>query len=447
MQNTRLIALFRTLSNKEIRELRKFLASSFFNKRPEVSYLFEYLVESLTIYKIIPSKKKAFQFVNAQKGSDSAYDDQLIRLWMSFLFKLTEKYLVHRSFFENEVKVKTKLAFIYRSRNLPKHLERNIQEVKLLQEKHPFRNAEFYSDNFQIQLEQYHFLSSNKRMSELNLQKLSDNLDLFYLVQKLRQSCLALAHQTVYKIEYEFGLLDKILQYVEGQDLLKVDAIGLYYFVYQFLTQPTQGIFFQKYKERLVKVTDKFPKEELGDLYILGINFCIKRYNEGNHEYLKDELDLYQAGLQQDLFLKDNMLSRFSYRNVVTLSLVLEEFEWVENFIYEYKNRLAKPYRKSMFSFNLARLEYSRRNYKAALQLLNESSYKDLLLNLAAKTVVLKIYYELDEFDLLDAHILLHFCKKRMEANPYNKNELADLKSEIVATKAIAEKGWLLEQY
>ena len=388
---------------------------------------------------------------------------------MSFLFKLIEKYLVHSALFEDEVKIKTKLTSIYRKRNLPKHQERNLQNIQVLQEKHPLRNAEFYADNFQIQIERYHLLTSNKRMSELNLQKVSDNLDIFYLSQKLRQSCLSLAHQAVYKTEYQFGLLDEILSYVVKQDLLKIDAIGIYYYVYKILTQPNEKIYFQEYKKRIVNVTENFPKEELGDLYIWGINFCIKRYNEGNHAYLKDEFELYQEGLKQDLFLKDNQLSRFSYRNIVTLALVLEEFEWVEQFINKFKKFLAKPFRKSMYSFNLARLEFSRKNYKAALQLLETSSYKDLLLNLAAKTVVLKIYYELDEFDLLDAHLeamrifirrknimgyhqdnylnLLHFCKKRMEANPYDKKELATLKQEIEATKAVAEKGWLLKQF
>ena len=468
MENTRLIALINTLTNKESREIRKFLHSPFFNNRIEVSLLFDYLTECLFLHKVSPSKSQAFRRILSKQNKTADYDDQQMRLWMSFLLKLIEKYLVQMAFFNDDIKVKTKLAEIYRERNLPKHQERSLRELTALQENQIFRNAEFYSNDFQIQSEQYRLASVNNRMGELNLQKMSDNLDIAYLSQKLRQSCFSFSHQTVYKTEYRFGLLEEIIHYIEQQNLLDVPAIAVYYYGYQTLSKPDETAFFQAFKKAIVTDGEKFPKEEQGDIYLLAINFCIKRYNEGNRQYLKDEFELYQKGMEQGLFLKNEKLSRFTYRNVVTVGLVLEEFIWIENFITAYKNKLDKPYRESMYSFNLARLEYSRKNYTSALLLLQKSLYKDLLLNLAAKTVVLKIYYELDEFDKLDAHLeamrtfirrkkvigyhqenylnLIHFTKKLMERNPYDKEELKNLREEMVSTKAVAEKEWLLER-
>jgi len=465
MQNSRLIALLETLSNKETREIRNFLASPFFNKRIEVAQLFDYLSDCLHLHQHIPEKRSAYRHL---KGKQADYDDQQMRLWMSFLLKTVEKYLVHKAVFEDEVKTKTKLAEIYRLRNLPKHLDRSLRELETLQNKQSFRNATFYSNDFQIQVEQYRFTSANRRMSELNLQKMLDNLDIAYLSQKLRQSCLAISHQAVYNTQYHFGLSEEIINYVEQQDLLKIPAIAIYYYVFQTLSKPDESKYFRSFKTEVVKHGAQFPAEELGDIYILAINFCIKKYNEGDKQFLQDEFELYQEGLKQNLFLKNNILSRFTYRNVVTVGLVLEEFQWLESFISDYRNKLDKAYQESMFSFNLARLEYSRKNYKAALHLLQKSLYKDLLLNLAAKTVILKIFYELDEFDLLDAHLqamrtfirrkniigyhqenylnLIQFTKKLIEANPYEKEGIQQIKKEIEATKSIAEKGWLLQQ-
>ncbi len=465
MQNSRLIALLNTLNNKEIKEIKNFLASPFFNKREEVARLFDYLTENITLHQHIPSKESAFRFL---AGKQASYDDQQTRLWMSFLLKAVEKYLVHSALFEDEVKTKTKLSEIYRVRKLPKHLEKNLRELEVLQTKQTFQNAEFYTDDFQIQLEQYRFTSANRRMSELNLQKMSDNLDIAYLSQKLRQSCLAISHQTVYKTEYQFGLLDEIINYIEEQKLFDIPAVGVYYYVFKTLSQPDEGKYFKAFRATIAAHGKKFPKEELGDLYILSINFCIRRYNEGDRKFLKDEFELYREGLKQDLFLANNRLSRFTYRNVVTVGLVLEEFQWVENFITKFKSKLDKLYQESMYSFCLARLEYSRKNYKLALQLLQKSPYKDLLLNLAAKTVMLKIFYELDEFDTLDAHLeamrtfirrkkimgyhqenylnLIQLTKKLMERNPYEKEQTVVLQNEIENLKSVAEKEWLLRQ-
>lgn len=465
MNNSRLIGLLNTLNNKEIKEIKLFLQSPFFNKRSEVTRLFGFLTENLTLHNHVPSKKSAFRFL---VGKEADYDDQQIRLWMSFLLKAVEKYLVHVALFEDEVKVKTKLAETYRIRNLPKHLERNLRELEKLQTKQHFRNASFYNNDFQIQLEQYRFRSTNRRMSDLNLQKMSDNLDIAYLSQKLRQSCLAISHQNVYKTEYEFGLLEEIINYIEENNLTDIPAVAVYYYVFQTLSKPGEGKYFKAFRETIIEHGEKFPAEELGDLYILAINFCIKKYNEGDRKFLKDEFEIYQDGLQRNLFLTNNVLSRFTYRNVVTLGLVLEEFQWVEKFIVDYKTKLDKPYQESMFSFCQARLEYSRKNYTAALRLFQKAPYKDLLLNLAAKTGMLKIFYELDEFNLLDAHLeamrtfirrkkiigyhqenylnLIYLTKKLMERNPYNKEESVHLKIEIEKTKAVAEKEWLLKQ-
>ena len=41
---------------------------------------------------------------------------------------------------------------------------------------------------------------------------------------------------------------------------------------------------------------------------------------------------------------------------------------------------------------------------------------------------------------------LIQFTKKLMESNPYDKKEITTIKKEIEATKAIAEKDWLLGQ-
>ncbi|MEM9824543.1 MAG: hypothetical protein AAF985_25880 [Bacteroidota bacterium] len=464
MEKTRLILLFQTLTNKEVKELGDFLSSPFFNKRQEVRRLFDYLVETLNIYPSTPSKEKAFIFVTGNRDL-SDYDDQQVRLWMSFLFKNIEQYLVYKSFVQEKVKVQGQLAKVYRERRLPQHQERVLKKLQGLQDQRVIRNAEFFADDFQVQLERYQFISANQRIGELNLQQISDNLDTAYLAQKLKQSCLLLAHQAVYKTQYRYGLIDEVLRYVEQQNLLGLPAIAAY--CYQTLTQSGADDYFPSFKKTIIEQGKRFPKDERGDLYILAINFCIKRYNAGNSAYLKDEFELYREGLEQGLFLQNQILSRFTYWNVVTLALVMKAYDWVEVFIQEYKSALDKSFRESMFSINLARLEYSRKNYKTALQLLQKSEYKDLLLNLAAKTVMLKVYFELEEFDLLDAHLgamrtfirrkkmigyhqenyvnLIQFTRKLMECNPYDRKEKEQLRREIEQTKVVAEKGWLLE--
>jgi hypothetical protein len=66
---------------------------------------------------------------------------------------------------------------------------------------------------------------------------------------------------------------------------------------------------------------------------------------------------------------------------------------------------LEKKYRESLFGFNLARLEYAYQNYSYVLELLQKVNYRDILLNLSAKTLLLKTYFALGEEQMLLSHL------------------------------------------
>jgi tetratricopeptide (TPR) repeat protein len=150
----------------------------------------------------------------------------------------------------------------------------------------------------------------------------------------------------------------------------------------------------------------------------------------------------------------------------VAAGLQAGEPDWVNEFIHHYKNALERPYRESSFSFNLARLEYARRRYDAVLELLQKANYHDPLLNLAAKTLLLKTWYELGEYDLLQSHLdamrnyirrkrvigyhktnylnIVKYTEKLLKINLLNPKETAELKAGIHNEEILTEREWLL---
>ena len=116
-------------------------------------------------------------------------------------------------------------------------------------------------------------------------------------------------------------------------------------------------------------------------------------------------LALYKTGLSNGYLFENGILRRFTYYNIVAAGLQSNELEWVRYFIHEYKNRLEKKYRESLFGFNLARLEYAHQNYGYVLDLLQKVNYRDILLNLSSKTLLLKTYLALGEEQMLRSHL------------------------------------------
>ncbi len=464
MENTRLLKLLRTLSKTEMQGLKKFVRTPFFNQRSEVPALLDWLSVSLKTGRPVSDKSAAYGQVFAK----ATYDDHRIRMAMSFLYQLTGQFLVVQSFLENQVLYRKQLAAVFRSRNLPEQAEKVCEEANVLQQQLPLRNADFLEEKYQILLEKHRFQVDIQRVDQKDLQELSDHLDHAFLARKLWQACVMLSHQNVSNATYQFGLLEAALAHTEQSGALEIPAVAIYYHCYQALVHPAESIHFQRFRQLLTQCGQQFPAEELRDLYILAINFCIRQYNAGNQEYLPEQFNLYKEGLDRKYFLSDGTISRYTYQNAATIGLVMHELEWVESFIHQYQPMLKEEQREGLFSFNLARLEYRRRNLGKALQLLQKAEYKDLLLNLAAKILQLKIFYELEEFDLLASHLqairtfirrkkvmgyhrenymnTVHFTQKLLEANLFDKNIRADLRREIEETKAVAEKEWLLEQ-
>ena len=462
MQESRLLKLLSTLSKDELKGLRGFIRSPFANKRREVVALFDILEKPLRSGKTIPDK----QVVYRQVFPGAAYDDHRIRMAMSFLFQATGQFLAVREFMEDKPLFQRRLSGIFRQRQLPDLFIKTWEEAGKQQAQQPGRNADFFEGQYQLSLEKYRFDVDNQSADRIDFQDLSDQLDRAFLARKLWQACFMLSHQTVRHTHYDFGLLNNAVSYLEKTGYLDVPAISVYYYCWRSLIRPGEKTHFQHFKKLLMQNGDLFPGAELRDLYLLAINFCIRRYNEGSQDYLPEQFELYREGFSKGYFISDGALSRYTYQNAATIGLVLRELEWVERFVHEYRPYLREEYREGLFSFNLARLEYQRRELGKALLLLQKAEYKDLLLNLAAKTLQLKIFYELQEFDTLESHLqairtfirrkkvmgyhrenylnTVHFTQKILESRLFDKKERAALRREISETGALAEKEWLL---
>jgi hypothetical protein len=276
-----------------------------------------------------------------------------------------------------------------------------------------------------------------------------------------------LSHQVVFKREYDFGLLEKIMEYLDNNTILETPAIMTYYYCYKVLKDKKEEDFLA-FKDIISKNNKLFPATEAKDLYLFALNFCIKKLNELDENYARIGLKLYQEMIDNNLLIENHIISRFAFRNIVSMGIFIKEFDWVERFIKEYTPFLEINYRESMPNLSLGRLHYERGELDKAMGLLQRADYTDLLLSLSAKTILMKIYYELDEFDLLSAHLaalkafigrnkdtlgyhnqnytsIIYLTKKMIEINFNDKKELEQLITEINNEKVLTERKWMLK--
>ncbi len=468
MQNSKLLQLLKTLDKTEWRLFSKFVRSPYFNEQEKVIALFDYLYEAAPRF---APKRIAKETVFRQLFPNALYKSIRIRQLMSSLCGLVEEFLVYEEQKKEPQQNQLQLAKVYRQRSLTKLFDRSIKVLRQSQQKRLSKNAEYFFDEWRIytalkqQIEDQH-----KRNVEPFLQELSDSLDAFYLIHKLKICYEALNYQRFAPKEYQLNLLKEVQQHLKENPYPHIPAIGIFYQGLNTLMEEEKEEHFGELKRLLMTHFKEFDISETQDMFVMAHNYCIRQANKSGGEIdtaFRRLFDLYQFEIENDVFLEEGWLSPFVYKNAVTIGLQLQDYEWVENFIHQYKERVAEDARERLFSYNLARLYFMKKRFEEIIPLLNRVDYKEVFLELSAKTILLQTYLELEEYTALSAFldsfsVFIHRKKSlKSRRKPYlnlikytrkfisyqhQSDKLQKIFEDIQATSFLTEKGWLLEK-
>ncbi len=482
MNNSTLIQLFKSLDKADRRQLRKVVASPYFNQREDVTALFEYIDKHLDAGVTKLMKEQVFAAIyNKQK-----FNVDRIYHTMSLLTQIMLKYLAINELEKYPPQYSRLLNQSLRQRGVEKIYEKTIIEAKTYLEQQPLRNARYHHDNFLLRYEQFDAQQQLHRDANFELQEMADDFHFYCIAEVLRLASALLSHKAISKKEYSEPLLDSVLSIAEQH--LDIPAIATQYYAYQTFrssnqtiakisetvgdtsekTVDTEGVFFQRLKKEITINQKLFPETELRDLILVAINYCIRRQNRGELEYVREALDLFQLGLSEGVLFESGVLSPYTYKNVLMLALKINNYDWAEQFLSDYKKFLPEKERENLYKYNCAIFSFRKNDFTKAIQLLQEVNLKEVLFNLDARRMLARIYYDLKEFTALDSYIesskiYLHRqndigYQKDMYTNFFRAIEKLlkiDLKSatakeqlrhEITETQLLAERDWLLSK-
>lgn len=279
-----------------------------------------------------------------------------------------------------------------------------------------------------------------------------------------------LAHRAVFqKATYESGLLDSTLTYADEKQLLDEPAIAVYYYAYMAIINPEEESYYEKFEHLIHNFTGYFDSAEVRTLYIAALNYCVPKINKGRIDFSRRAFELYRKGTQNGYLLENNNLSRYTFGNAVAAALKIGEYEWAEKFIEDFQHLIEEKQRESTVNFNRSRIYFERGDYNKAQELLTRFEYDYFFLNIIAKTMLLKIYYETDEYDAFESLLesmrtylqrkealdptrkaayknMISLMKKLLSLNIFSKPQKDAFRELIQKTNPLAEREWLLRQ-
>ncbi|MCB0642207.1 MAG: hypothetical protein KDC44_11230, partial [Phaeodactylibacter sp.] len=343
----------------------------------------------------------------------------------------------------------------------------------------PYQDSQTHLLNYQWAAEaDLHFSQQSKHRQDENIQLKQENLDYYYLSEKLKDACEMIVRRKILRVDYAPRFLPMILREVEENWHLyqQKPAVAVHYRMYQLLNEnPEFG--FDEVAAALESQLDFFPKEEQQNLFNQLQNYCIERINKGHRLYLRKAFETYQTQLDKGLLLLNDQLPEWHYKNIVTIALRLDEKEWTRQFIESYKDLLPVEVADNAYRFNLASYYYSIDQLEMVLELLAQVEYSDVRYYIAAKALLLRTYYDLGEHDPLislseafkqflirnkvmnDYRVtafknLLSFTQKAMllkaqidyKDTAQIQKGLDQLQTQVDRTEALINREWLLQK-
>ncbi|MCC6460964.1 MAG: hypothetical protein IT260_10870 [Saprospiraceae bacterium] len=479
MLNRKLLEVLQRLSEPERKRLRLFLVSPFFNG----SYAAE---DILRLYDLILrcgadeahpelDKDAVFPLFFPNRPFPGKAKSPLDSL-SSELFRLVRQFLnvIDQETEQTPARESLAMARFYRKHALDKRFWQTLQAARKAQEEMPYRDAQYYLDQFRIEGEELAFRGMHNAFEDdINLNAAEENLDFHYSIQKLEYAC-ALEYQKQHaQIEHGSSneLTSTVLRLSVENGPLDIPINRMYHLVIHLMQNKDQGISLQDLEDQLSRNKTKVEPEKYKNLQAYFRFLWLQKYYKAGDDFSRKRLfAIYKEHLAEGYFYLEGLIPLTAFRNIAIFALKLGEFDWVKNFLDTHPpERIGGThYPAEIHSLNLAEYYFYQKQYEEAQHSLVYRMFENPGFSILADLLLVKIYFE-TQSDLLEARMkaldqkvrrskrsrafknrYYNFLKKLDKIIKYGTlhrhPKRQKLFEEIKSTPEIASREWLLEK-
>ncbi len=463
MLNSKFISIYINLSKSERIMLRKFFDSPYHNNRNDVVKLIDYLYSKKKLTENTINNEAIYKYVYP----DKKYDYLDYRHLLSFATKVIEDFLVHHHIKSTSLlNKKIILAKKYRQLNLYKQ-SRHVLEIEIPKIE-TIKDSTYYFYQTEIEQEKYLDTNPNNRKTDSNLKKIADKQLDYFIIETLKSGVNAYLHQQIKAENNAIHLLNPIIDLIRKNEFQLNPLAQFYYTAYCMLTEKDNEIYFKKIVAILLNKKNLIPENEVKNILLLTINYCIKKINSGEKSFALTSFSLYIYGIENKILFESGELSRFTFTNTITIGIQLNKIKEMKLFINNFKKYLSEEEKDRTVKFNNIRLDYAEKKYKDAMLGILTTDFNDIFWNLSSKFTLIKIYYEQKETEVLEQYLnsfriflyrqkkigyhkkryqnIIKFIKMMTEDTPLSKTQKATILSKINNYSDLPDKDWFIMQ-
>lgn len=468
MQKSKFIDRLALLSKTELREFEKFINTDYFNTNKKVVKLYRFAKK---YHPEFESSKLERNYVIKKLFPEWGKDGyKRLSYVMSDANKLLDDFFIQQQLKSDQIQQQQLLLQAYKNRggnwfflNLAEQLKKEILKSEQ-------QHAAHYQTLFNINHEEYIHISTARTDTGIkSLEEAMKSLDYFYANTKFRYAAEVSFRKYLTNEEIEVVLLKEFQEslktdYWDGHLVLRIFA------GFVNLIQTLDAIDYQDLKELIFNNFTSFDRANKLDILTFLLNFCIVQSNNGKIIYRREMFDIYVIGLENKVWLNQNVIAHQQFDNIVTIGCLLKEFDWTEQFILEYAPYLDEQLRENVKQLALAGLAFSKGNFEQTLSLINQIEFIDVNQNWRAKSLQIRCYYELEDYSLMlhdfclsfaqycrrnksmgtqikEMNLnLIHFINRLQKFKFEGKTSKEELKQDLLQIDKVQCRTWVLEK-
>lgn len=385
------ISIYKTIESTEQQGFRQYI-QYFYGQQKTVLNIFDQVVQ------VIETNEE-------QQFSTSASKNKKIQNDLSDLKKWLLEFLTIQEVKNGSYEAKFLTLKALHKRGLKGSFDQKVKQLNRELTEHP--SPDMWMMLWRLRLTHIQYFDTEidrLQISQSEMEQLLDDLDSFYMSTKLKY-CTELQNRTdVLGEKYPNYHLNDILNKAEQGEITHPVIKTLYIPILKLIKDKSEAAFLTL--TAFIKKEQGHDRIEKLSVLLYLLNFAINKIRKGDASYCEVYLDLTEMGLKQKLFIAWGDFPTETFTNIVNLGSHLGKINWVKNFIHVWSPYLEPNNRLVTENLALARIYFEERKFDEVVLALQKVPYKSLVINLNARVLLVRAYYELNE----PKDLILDFC-------------------------------------
>jgi len=404
-QNT--VEILKSLNKSELKKLGDFIRSPYFNSRETLHLLF---LEIDKQYPELTDKKFEYKRIY-KKIYPGEYKESTVRNLYSDFGGLLKKFIAYEKFGSNEMHFNLELVNGLWDKKCFEQSNKIISSLKKEMESTiSFERGRFlnmlalemcYSNNLN---------GMNKRAPEeynAAFNSLLDNLTYFFLWTGFDFQCLDSVLEKAHNIKDKKVFINKeFLKNIDMENFIKTlpqgsysDAMKIIYLLYKYTGSDISGEQYTEFIKLIKNNFDNFDTITKFTVWNTLLTIILLKLVPKDNKYYSEAFELNKYF--ENFILVNNPdihLAAPWYRNVISIALVVKEYDWAKKFIDNYSGHLREEIRDKEINYAMGRLSCQLKEHEKSLQYLNKIKFEQITERLNVNFYYLVNYIELKSY-------------------------------------------------